>query len=111
MDISKFENAGDVNRYVAQLEGDVHNLRSALRSLLPGYRLMVMGMERCSVMEQMLMIGKGSPHYSNATIRKDGHEWHIEADWIPYFARAWPDIRRLLGVDYDRLGRESSNKN
>ena len=34
MDISKFENAGDLNRYLAKLEGDVHNLDSALRSLV-----------------------------------------------------------------------------
>jgi hypothetical protein len=106
MDISKFENAGDVNRYIAQLEGDIHNLRSALRSLLPGYRLMVMGMGGCPVMEQMLLRGSGAPHYTNAIMRKDGKEWHIEADWVPHFARAWPDIKRVLGVDYTILGSE-----
>lgn len=111
MEIARFENAGEVNKYIAQLEGDVHNLRFALRSLLPGYRLMVMGMERCPVMEKMLLTGRGAPDYSNATIRKDRYDWHIEADWIPHFARAWPDIKRILEVDYDRLGNELPNKN
>ena len=77
-----------------------------LYSLLPAYRLMRMEQHACKPLAHILETGKGGLHEADAKIRNDAIEYHIQADWIDDFAKAWPRIRSLLDVDYDHLGRE-----